>query len=301
MCCSPPQHLTALHGCRRSPQVGNLNGNGGGDVPEDIVGALDQVARGSSRQQGASGGGLEWRGRVRFCVIVTDAPTHGCHQAAGLQSSHEAHEHATQAYRDAVAKKLQDGRINLMFCTLNAAATRATERALKASYEAAGDLTMPGGIPLFHTSAASRPNIHFVFVLDESGSMSGDWGALVHAYCTCIQTRQQVTQRGGLDLVSVVQFASSARITASKVRLDSAPGSLRFNSGGTCYAPALSSADQLLAATPSTHKPVLVFMTDGCPGDGAAGLATMRAIRSNHASKGLQVGVTPSCCAKHPS
>ena len=265
-------------------------------MPEDVVGALNEVARGASRQQGADAGGLGWRGQVRFCVIVTDAPTHGCHQAAGLQSSHESHEHATEAYRNAVAKKLQDGRINLMFCTLNAGATRATERALKASYEAAGDLTMPGGIPLFHTSAASRPNIHFVFVLDESGSMERDWAALVQAYRTCIKTRQEVTQRGGLDLVSIVQFDNSSRVTASRVRLDSAPTSLHFKGGCTSYAPALSSADQLLAATPSTHKPVLVFMTDGEPGDGAAGLATMQALRSNHASKGIQVSAVYRLC-----
>lgn len=38
---------------------------GGGDGPEDVLGALDRASR------------LDWRAKARFIVLIADAPAHG--------------------------------------------------------------------------------------------------------------------------------------------------------------------------------------------------------------------------------
>ena len=112
-----------------------MSGRGGGDVAEDVVGALEAVAAGSHASNTLAMPPLGWRGRVRFCVVITDAPTHGQHEECGATSTHEDHLHATSAYLESVVKMLAQGRINTMVCTLNKNATRATVSALEAAYK----------------------------------------------------------------------------------------------------------------------------------------------------------------------
>eukprot|EP01037_Dinobryon_pediforme_P045060 gene45060-57291_t len=45
--------------------LNNLHGDGGGDGPEDVFGALRKAAN------------LAWSSRVRYAILITDSPPHG--------------------------------------------------------------------------------------------------------------------------------------------------------------------------------------------------------------------------------
>ncbi|KAL7542973.1 hypothetical protein ACHAXR_012275 [Thalassiosira sp. AJA248-18] len=100
---------------------------------------------------------------------------------------------------------------------------------------------------------------HIVFVFDESGSMTDSWGGVVDAYRKYVEKRKQ--SQSDSDLVSVVQFDGRSRITVNKVST---------NGVVTRFHPAASDACNLARATPASHIPAIVFMSDGGTGDAPA-------------------------------
>jgi Mg-chelatase subunit ChlD len=136
---------------------------------------------------------------------------------------------------------------------------------------------MPKGITLCDdesTSAAPPPvpATHFVFVLDESGSMSGaPFDALRNAYATFLQDRQRARglttgqSRGTVcgDLVSVIMFNTGARVLYERQPLTSVALGLDFQGGGTSFSPALQSALNVMRGGAAHVSPSLIFMSDG--------------------------------------
>jgi uncharacterized protein YegL len=112
---------------------------------------------------------------------------------------------------------------------------------------------------------------HIIFVLDESGSMSGAWGGVVAAYRSYIDRRLQ--NQSQTDLVSVIQFGSISRVTVQLQPITTAPVKLSYSGGGTVYSPAAEDARRLALGTPSSHAPVVVFMSDGMADESDAQLA----------------------------
>jgi len=112
------------------------------------------------------------------------------------------------------------------------------------------------------------PNVvkktHIVFCLDESGSMELDWDSLVSAFSEFLQLRADLGASD--DVVSVVQFSNSARVTMDRMPLLDAMNNthvLTFKDGGTLFVPALQSASRQLQIGPVGADAVVVFMTDG--------------------------------------
>ena len=170
-----------------------------------------------------------------------------------------------------VAEYLIDRDIDLFFCSFNPQATRTTESELSKEFlnhpkncAAREIVAIPLVDPKRQSAAASLAGgcrKHIVFVLDESGSMSRNWSGVVYAYNQFLHKRRM--NQSLSDIVSVVQFDSSARTTVQMKQLTQVPSSLDYHGGGTCFSPAANSAKNLVDATPSTHVPVLVFMSDG--------------------------------------
>ena len=69
------------------------------------------------------------------------------------------------------------------------------------------------------------------------------------------------------DLVSVVQFGHNSRVTCQLKNIANAPGSLSYKGGNTCFSPAAASACNIARQTPSSHEPVIIFMSDGMAND----------------------------------
>ena len=136
-------------------------------------------------------------------------------------------------------------------------------------------------IPMVGSSSEAYKGTHFVFCLDESGSMSGVWQGVVNAYAGFLISRPsgQATN----DLVSVVQFDHRQRVTVERERLrTTAQGLPPCAGGGTCFGPALDSCHQLLSSTPAGYAKKLLFMSDGCPSDVDVSYQAMRALRAAH-------------------
>ena len=129
----------------------------------------------------------------------------------------------------------------------------------------------------FNTASGGGPaGLNIVFCLDESGSMAGyspfdpnnpntPWKDLVKAFHGFLKVRSDI---GADDAISVVQFASFARITLDYASLIEAKAhNLQMQAGATQFKPPLNKTIQLFQ-TPGVHhrKPkILVFMSDGIP------------------------------------
>jgi hypothetical protein len=110
---------------------------------------------------------------------------------------------------------------------------------------------------------------HVIFLLDESSSMSRSWGSLMTAFVEFLSIREGSVSGSG-DIVSVVQFASRARLTLDKVSLADArqaSSSLRCKGGGTLFVPVLNLAECIVETDISGLDVVVLFMTDGFCGD----------------------------------
>ena len=243
--------------------------SGGGDLAEDILGALDRSAE--WKGPGA------WTSRLKFMMVLTDAAAHGLANpavAGGPNGDHYSSRHPLGLTAHSVMGKLVSKGIDLFMCSFNPMATLKTEEELSQTYlnhpsnKDQREVTTIPLVPTSKQSGAHDPvsyNRHIVFVLDESGSMYNDWSGVVVAYNQYISRRRQY--QCDSDLVSVVQFSSQSRITIQQQKIQEAPKSLHFHNGGTQFSPAAQNACALARGTPSTHVPVIVFMSDGCADD----------------------------------
>jgi len=111
-----------------------------------------------------------------------------------------------------------------------------------------------------------KTNSHYVFVLDRSGSMSGQpMKDLERGYSSFINERLKSGTTS--DSLSVIAFDDDVQIKYKNVGLNSSKKNLDLTPGGlTSYSKALNKALEYLKLE-STKKPVLVFMTDGMPTD----------------------------------
>ena len=120
---------------------------------------------------------------------------------------------------------------------------------------------------------------HIVFVLDDSGSMSGrPWAALVQA------VKQYLNVRQGLDvndLISIVIYNSSARVACESMPLSEcarhADSLLQFQSGGTSFRAAFQQTLAVLQQGPSNIPSAIIFMSDGGCNDGENELRAIKA------------------------
>jgi len=164
------------------------------------------------------------------------------------------------------------------------------EDAFKSHYEVQLDAEMPERrkltvIDMFSGADQNRSQYHFVFVLDESGSMSGSpWDELVRAY-TIFLNKRLSDQMGVNDIISIIQFDDNARTTVEGISIHAAPRQLHCRGGGTIFAPALQQARNLIATTKDI--PVLIFMSDGNASDGPSAITAIQAILA--ASPNVQV------------
>jgi len=246
------------------------NPSGGGDLAEDHLGAIKRCADWKSRG--------DWASSIKCMMLLTDAPAHGLVSptSAGFANADSYKlRHPKGLTTKAVIDTLISKDINLFVCSFNPVATSTTEQELSQQYFEHPDNTEGHEvtiIPMVQVQEQhSIDNLgeghgkHIIFALDESGSMSHNWAGVVEAYNQYILRRKQ-SQRD-FDLVSVVQFSSSSRITVQMKPISQAPKDLDFVGHGTRFLPAAVEARHLIQKTPSSHVPVVIFMSDGATND----------------------------------
>ncbi|CAF1361600.1 unnamed protein product [Adineta steineri] len=246
-----------------------LKAKGGGDCPEDVLGALDKCISLPN-----------WSGsNARFIVLITDAPGHGSDLN---DDENDKFKNGTGLTVDKIFKRLleKDKEIDLMFCCIKPEYTKKMENAFRQQYQGSEGRTL-SVIELFDKTKQqqSTNSFHFIFVLDESGSMSGHWTSLVQAYVNFLNTREN--DQGGDDIFSVVQFDSGARTVYERRKLAQTARSLPFNGGGTTYRLGLEEASRVLDRDPTNSSIVMIFMSDGADGNSQP-LPTLNQIRDKY-------------------
>lgn len=241
--------------------------SGGSDLAEDSLGAIDRCLkwRGSG----------DWTGTIKCLLLLTDAPAHGLapkeYSKISNGDSYKVR-HPSGVTAAGVVGDLISKDVNLFFCSFSPAATSRTEETLTKLYSdhpkniEEREITQIQMIPKEQSSdaislAAAGVSKHIIFVLDESGSMNHCWAGVVTAYQNYLDRRLQT--QSYLDLVSVVQFDSAARLTIDRQSIFAAQRDLSYSGGGTCFGPAAVLAFQVAQTTPLSHAPVVVFMSDG--------------------------------------
>ncbi|TYZ65829.1 hypothetical protein PybrP1_001556 [[Pythium] brassicae (nom. inval.)] len=134
--------------------------------------------------------------------------------------------------------------------------------------------------------------IHHVFVLDCSGSMQGHpWEQLLEAYRGYMRNR--VNEGASLDLVSVVTFDDESKIEYEAKSITAMmEAHLEFRGGGTRYSAGLESASEVLSRNSfETHKPLVVFFSDGQPWDANQGERLATHVHESYAKYDLKAFV----------
>lgn len=246
--------------------------SGGFDLAEDTMGAIKRCA--------SWGHSDDWSSDIKLMMVLTDAPAHGLVPKTWTQSVANADTYSGRhpdglTTNDAVTSLVTKD-VDLFFCSFNPAATSKTEDELCLHFQNHPDNAAEHSvtsIPMVPSDAivSDRSSMlggkgrHIIFVLDESGSMSHSWSGVVVAYNQYIFKRKQ--SQSDSDLVSVVQFDGNARTTVRRQPLSSTPGNLSYHGGGTAFYPAAVEACKLARETPTSHSPVVIFMSDGQAGD----------------------------------
>lgn len=136
---------------------------------------------------------------------------------------------------------------------------------------------------------SNKTDFHHVFVLDCSGSMRGNpWVELTRAVQGYINNR--IAKGACKDLVSVVTFGDCGVVEFEAVNILSAQGrDIPFRGGGTFYCNGLNPASAIISRNQSrSHRPVMIFFTDGRPADRKKGPRLADDIRQQFAKYGLQ-------------
>ncbi|CAF1076943.1 unnamed protein product [Adineta ricciae] len=144
---------------------------------------------------------------ARFIILITDPPGHGreLNDNPAIDKYPQGVEtHTVQSICERLLKK--DAEIDLMFCYIKPNATAKMQGAFAAYYNAKKEETGKAFtvIKLFDDKQQETQSFHFVFVLDESGSMGSQWQALQKVYQAFLTRRND--DQGGDDHFTIVKF-----------------------------------------------------------------------------------------------
>ena len=264
--------------------------SGGENLAEDHIGAIHRCATWNSPE--------DWTSPIKFMLLFIDSPAHGMVPSGSAHIANVdnyAVRHPSGLTAEAAVDSLISNDIDFLLCSFNPAATKTTEEELSKHYLAhrnnseQREITSIPMIPLDRSQSIEvlgGHGKHIVFVLDQSGSMSYDWNGVIAAYNQYIARRRQ--NQSESDLVSVVQFDDHATVSVRMSPIGQSPNNLSYRGGGTSFHPAAQSACELASATPPSHIPVVVFMSDGCAHDAAQAAGAFshlnRGIRHSHES-----------------
>lgn len=238
--------------------VHNLSCGGGGDIPEDILGALKHVTTDKWESF--------WKSNIRFIILITDAPDHNLVNNT-LQNANLIQNAINQI-------KLKN--IQFFSVKIHPQTTFMESEFLKV-YNKSDNFRNDYNMKLIDLS--SKMNVvdvssHFIFLLDESGSMSNQkWNELKMAYNTFLDDKKSM--QTCTDVISIITYNDSARVICTAQSVETSPKELNFLSGGTNFLNAFKAVDDNQIILKSNANPIIVFMTDGLADDPSAYLLTL--------------------------
>jgi hypothetical protein len=162
--------------------------------------------------------------------------------------------------------------MDLLFCRVDRKATLKMETEFRKWYQGSVDGKVDASerkldaLDLFvQADAALVKPYHFVFALDDSGSMSGQpWIDLERAYHQFLDRRRS-DQGGSRDLVSIVLHHSTTMLALDRASIISPQARVPLcpRWGGNSFYVALQGVREQLNKVGPEYTPMMIFMSDG--------------------------------------
>ena len=211
-------------------------------------------------------GTITWAGGLRFAVLICDAPGHEAvfHRNDALYNNQTSR--PSRFTPLSLMTKLSEKNIHLFLASCNEPATRMMIKASISAEAAAGNSNSSKVTEVDKLVNSAPPKFHFIFCLDESGSMDGDpWQDLETAYTTLLNDRHatQALQ----DLCTVIQFDHGCRVTVQSQPVHHHPRLAGISRGGTSFIKPITEASLHMSSVGADYTPVFVMMSDGDPSD----------------------------------
>jgi uncharacterized protein YegL len=263
--------------------VQSLQARGGGDGPEDLLGALN-----------VAGTQLKWESSIKYLVVVTDAPAHGQDCNDDPNDRHSTGDPTGLTMRK-VMEPIGQKNIDLMFCQVKRTNTQKTENQMEKYYNSHKAGRVMERIQLFDADVAETGRFHFIFCLDDSGSMNGvPWQALMSAYAAFIHRRRN--DQGLGDLVSTLTFGRQCKVICELQKIAEVKTSMTPRLESESYCEALRGAGLFLEKTPAGMTPMIIFMSDGHDTSGGNPVPLVTAFKSRHPDLVCHcVGLSANC------
>ena len=229
---------------------GVFQARGGGDIPEDVLGGLHESCL------------LSWKSKARYIVLVCDAPAHGLHKNLSLKDDYSYENHPSKLTIEKVIDEITANDIGLIITQIAPKLTNYMVNQFQEYWEKVHD-GMEFEIANFGASDNSTvmfSQYHFVFVLDESGSMDTSWNMVLNSFKSFLNLRNSDQSN---DIVSVVNFDDTARVIQTGVPASNCSYQIPYKGGGTDFLPAIDMAFPLIQKFANTYLPVMIFMSDG--------------------------------------
>ncbi|CAD8079750.1 unnamed protein product [Paramecium primaurelia] len=111
------------------------------------------------------------------------------------------------------------------------------------------------------TMYQQHSSTHYIFILDDSGSMKDQWNSVIKS----IETQFQQISKKENARVSVVIFNNDARVVikCQELKIQEQLKLITYMSGGTKYGPAFKQTFLLLKEYPEFNNSIILFYTDG--------------------------------------
>jgi uncharacterized protein YegL len=236
---------------------------GEGNIAENIFGSLYRISNNEHIYSSF------WKNSIKFLIMITNGPSNVASVNANYTYKHQSltAEISVKNTVEAIWKnkaefifaKILEGNVSI-------------QNVLKNSYDNANNVyCSPMSVLTLGQTASStvnktvnvNGNNHYIFMLDDSGSMSGGpWNDLMKAYNNFLNIKS--SDNTG-EYISVLTHENIARVHINCQPIKSAKREIPFSSGGNDFNVAFQAVDPLIKL--SNLTPIVIFMSDGGGGD----------------------------------
>ena len=107
--------------------------------------------------------------------------------------------------------------------------------------------------------------IHFIFALDESGSMNGrKWSDLIKALTSTLEDIKKFSSSSSNNKISILNFETDYRIIYEREEPNNIDiHKIQYGGGGTSFEPVFNAAYRIASKTIASETIYFIFMTDG--------------------------------------
>ena len=260
----------------------NLIAFGGEDIPEDVLGALDRVVTHPNWVN-------SWNSKVKFLILITDSPSHGTEFTNNQLTDTYPNGSPNVPPVKTVMQKIRQMNIEFIFASI-LDQTKTMETKFSAEYNSKEDNKTMSVIRLIDAKAIKDSQVrkHYIFLLDESGSMSGTpWNELTAAYNNFINLKEK--SQSIVDFVSVIKYDDTVTRVCTRVSVENAKNKLgACRSGGTYFQPSFVEAEKIISSE-TVAQPIIIFMSDGCASDNPLDFIKTSLMTESNKLKGLKI------------